>query len=125
MESNNNGGDENEFMKIVTGTFGFVLILAVAVIATFLTGCSGTPIKADKQPVVAQCDAKCYVKCVEDNGDTGVRWVGNYTDPKLWDSLAKTDVLEPLVTKLRQCEVNRKACEQCLDRLEKEKVIIQ
>lgn len=104
--------------SIVTMVAAAFLILA----AVLASGCKH--FVASKVPVAAQCNAICYTPCVDEKGDTGIQWLGDYTDPKAWDALSE-DVLEPLATKLRECEKRRKACNQCLDRLEEQKVIVQ
>ena len=95
-----------------------VLFLSIAA----LTACKTTP-PTDTPPVVADCDSKCYEPCVDEQGDTGIRWsVPDYTDPKAWDELGNW-VVPSLEDKLRACEVNRKACTKCLDSLQKHGVI--
>lgn len=91
-------------------------------VVLLLSGCK--TFTGSKEAVASQCNPICYVSCVGEKGDTGIQWVGDYADPKLWDALPE-NVIEPLVTKLRLCEKNRQACTQCLDRLEQQKVIVQ
>lgn len=99
--------------------------LLYAVLCAFLlVGCGkGSGTTKIPPPVSAQCDdALCYAPCVDPDGDTGIRWDGSPVDPAAWDSLA-SDVTVPLADRLRQCEVRRKACAQCLDRLKAAGVI--
>lgn len=110
-------------MRFVSSAIITVISVAILIIALSMSGCSLKQL-VKRDPIPAQCNAICYTPCVDEDGDTGIRWVGNYTDPKLWDSLSE-DVTIPLAEKLRQCETRRKACEQCLDRLEEQKVITQ
>ena len=101
-----------------------IVIMLCVVVLILLSGCGSITKLVKRDPIPAQCNAICYLPCVDEDGDTGIRWVGNYTDPKLWDALSE-EVTLPLAEKLRQCETRRKACEQCLNRLEQEKVISQ
>jgi hypothetical protein len=98
-------------------------LLLVALALTLLTGCLG-PARPEVKPVQSQCADLCYVPCVEADGDTGVRWEGDAEDPAAWDGLAD-DTTAVLSGKLRQCEVARRACTRCLDRLEAQGVIVQ
>ena len=75
------------------------------------------------EPVPAQCNAMCFAPCVGEDGDTGVRLRADPENAEAWDELGG-EVIGALATKLRACEVNRKACDQCLQRLEKRKVIV-
>jgi hypothetical protein len=97
----------------------------IALCAVFLVGChGGSGSRETPPPVQAQCEeTQCRNPCVSEDGDTGIRWDGSPTDPAAFDALVD-DVVEPLVEKLRQCEVRRKACEQCLDRLREAGVIL-
>lgn len=74
-------------------------------------------------PVAAHCDdALCRAPCVAADGDTGVRWEADPADPLAFDALAEV-VGNELADRLRGCEVRRRACEQCLDRLKAAGVI--
>lgn len=84
-----------------------------------LTGCSTAP-SAGTPP--ALCDARCIVPCVGEHGDTGVRWQAQPDDPAAFDALGEA-VIPALTEKLRRCELHRRACEQCLRRLDAERVI--
>lgn len=75
-------------------------------------------------PVLAQCDAICYAPCLAPNGDTGVRWEGDPAMATTLDAIGE-EVVPTLASKLRVCEASRKACVQCLDRLEKNGVILK
>jgi hypothetical protein len=74
------------------------------------------------EPVPAQCDAMCFEPCVGKGGDTGIRWEADATDPAALDALGG-EVVPALAEQLRTCEVRRKACVQCLERLDKHRVI--
>lgn len=92
-------------------------------IALLTSGCGetrGAWVKGE--PALAQCDAKCYSPCVGEDGDTGIRWDGAPTSPEAFNRLTEA-VIPDLADKLRSCEVSRKACDQCLQRLEAEGVI--
>ena len=108
------------------GCFAIVLMIVGFLafgVALLISGCSparGTWVKGE--PALSQCDAKCYAPCVSENGDTGIRWDGAPTSPEAFNRLTE-DVIPGLADKLRACEVNRKACDQCLQRLEAEGVI--
>lgn len=73
-----------------------------------LAGCGWRVVRAD--PIPAQCDAMCFVPC-----KSAARWDADPADPAAWDALA--DTLADSRDETRQCEVRRKACEQCLTRL--------
>lgn len=101
------------FFKVFVTTVLIVLILV-------LSGCKPRVIKAE--PVASNCADMCYTSCLDEEGGTGVYWAANPEDAAAWDSLF-TDVITPLVLKLKTCELHRKACEQCLTNLKTEKVI--
>ena len=109
-------------MRLVSSTIVTVVAVALLVVIALLSGCAKDQF-VKRDPIPAQCNAICYVKCVE-GSDTGIRWAADYTDPKAWDSLAG-ETLGQLTEKLLVCEKRRQACTDCLDRLEKEKVITQ
>lgn len=90
----------------------------VVLAALLLAGCSTQPVR----PVPAQCNPLCLLPCTGANGDTGVRWEAEPTDPDAWDVLAG-EVIPSLVERERVCEVRRNACAQCLQRLDKAGVI--
>lgn len=97
-------------------------MLVLALVAALAACQAGVPARPPG-PVTAHCDALCFAACVEADGDTGVRWQGEPVDPAAWDALGD-DVVDQLTQKLRSCEVRRRACVQCLDRLERERVIV-
>lgn len=72
--------------------------------------------------VAAQCNPICYAPCVAEDGDTGVRWEGDPAHAEAWDVLGE-QVTEQLAAKLRSCDVRRRACVQCLERLQRAGVI--
>jgi hypothetical protein len=98
------------------------IILWIWLAILLLTGCTSVPIAPG--PALAQCNSTCYVSCVKKNGDTEIVWEVTGTKSEDWDFLAGSVVID-LVSKLRQCDTNRKACTQCLNRLESEGVIKQ
>ena len=100
---------------VAIGIIGFV-------IAALMGGCKHAPIKPPA--AFAQCDAICYTPCVDDKGDTGVRWVGDPNQAGTIDALGEA-VVPSLTDKLRTCDTRRVACVQCLNRLETEGVIVQ
>ena len=103
----------NLFFKVFITT-----LLLVAVI--LLMGCKPRMIKAE--PIASNCADMCYTSCLDDKGGTGVYWAASPEDAAAWDSLF-SEVITPLVVKLKTCELHRKACEQCLMNLKTEKVI--
>lgn len=103
----------NLFLKVVITTIAIVVLLV-------LIGCKPRMIKAE--PVASNCADMCYTSCLDDKGGTGVYWAADPEDAAAWDSLF-TEVVTPLVIKLKTCELHRKACEQCLTNLKTEKVI--
>lgn len=94
-----------------------MLALAVLLLAGWGSCSPRAPV-----PVAAQCDAMCFRPCVGANDDTGVRVTGDPAAADTWDEIGG-DVVRQLTTDLRQCDTRRQACEQCLRRLEKQKVI--
>lgn len=85
-----------------------------------LAGCPG-PVRPDKPaPVPAQCDAQCYATC-----DTRMPlWQPSDPDsPRAWDELGE-QVLSPAKDQLDRCELQRKACHQCIDRLKQAGVLL-
>ena len=93
--------------------------LVVAALASLLL--TGATCSHSTKPVPAQCNAVCFTPCVVD-GDTGVQWDADPANPSAWDDLGGRVVPE-LADKLRVCEVRRQACDQCLRRLDKVRVI--
>lgn len=87
-----------------------------------LTGCPGPAQDEIRPPVAAQCEDRCFEPCLKEGEDTGIRWDGSPVEAEAWDRLVDGGLF-PLADKLRQCEVNRRACTQCLDRLKKAGVI--
>lgn len=93
-----------------------VVVVALLVV---LAGCaSGPPAGA----IPALCDARCFAPCVGERGDTGVRWASAADDPAAFDALGES-VIPALAEKLRDCELRRRACDQCLRRLRQRGVI--
>lgn len=92
----------------------------VTVVALFLL--TGATCSRNTRPVPAQCNQICFLPCVAENGDSGVRWEADPYNPAAWDDLGG-EVVPALADKLRVCEVRRQGCEQCLKRLDKAKVI--
>lgn len=98
------------------------MIRALAVLLLGLLLCGGACTR-NVRKVPAQCDAMCAVPCVAADGDTGVRWDADPTKAEAWDELAEDTVIDQLAGKLRTCEVRRRACHQCLLRLDRAGVI--
>lgn len=86
-----------------------VLIIAIALL---LAGC---PLQR-AEPVPAQCNPICFLPCTSD-GDPGVRWEADPNSAEAWDALAG-EVVPALTDKANTCELRRKACDQCLRRLD-------
>ena len=86
------------------------VLLVLAIVAT--AACART-IPARPAAMPAQCDAMCYAPC-----DTKLpAWApANPDDSAAWDTLAP-QVLQPARRQLQQCELHRKACDQCIQRL--------
>lgn len=97
--------------------------LALIVLMLTLTGCPRWIVKPD--PVPAQCDAVCYVddKTDEDSACASrAKWEGDPKDPAAIDALIYGTVPQ-LRKETWTCGVRLKACQQCIDRLVKAKVI--
>jgi len=107
-------------MRIFAKSVCIMLIVALMIV---LSACSMDQF-VKRNPIPSQCNAICYTPCVDDKGGTGIQWVGDYTDPNTWDNLG-ADTTTQLGDALRVCETRRKACVQCLNRLEEQKVIVQ
>lgn len=93
------------------------VLSAVLLLLTGWGSCSTKP-----EAVPALCDAQCFRPCVGEGEDTGVRVLGDPAAASTWDEIGG-DVNQQLANRLRQCDVRRKACEQCLQRLDKQDVI--
>lgn len=74
-------------------------------------------------PVPAQCDVVCFIRCVQEDGDTGIRVTGDPDAPETIDELGEITTVT-LPTMLRTCDARREACAQCLRRLERAGVIL-
>lgn len=98
--------------------------LALIVMVLTLTGCPRWVVRAD--PVPAQCDAMCYVVDADAPENTScaskATWEGDPKDPAAIDSLIYGTV-PALRKETWTCGVRLKACQQCIDRLVKAKVI--
>lgn len=88
--------------------------LAILVLGLVLSACS--PARTPP-PIEAQCDQMCFVECKSE-----AKWEANPNDPKAWDELAN-ETLPASRAETRTCEVRRKACVQCLRRLDRHGVI--
>ena len=101
-----------------------VTLLAILCLVVLLA-CSGCQSKGpvNAAPVQSHCETMCYTPCIKEDGDTGVRWIADFTRPDAWETLGD-DVVAALSGKLRTCELHRKACEQCLQNLKEEGVIL-
>lgn len=93
-------------------------LIAAAVLA--LASCRSLPPIPDEATAVdAQCDTLCWTPC-----DTRIpAWTPPDPDsPSAWD-LVPIQVLAPARALLETCELNRRACHRCLDRLREAGVI--
>lgn len=93
------------------------IVIAMALLLVGFGPCS-----RNVKRMPAQCNQICFLPCTTADGDVGVRWEADPIDPAAFDALGE-EVIPALTEKLRQCEVRRKACAQCLQRLDKAKVI--
>lgn len=102
------------------------LIFAMAIVV-LLSGMSCARfIRAPAVP--AQCEAVCYVTDAKDDQETAcasrARWDGDPKDPAAIDALIY-GTIPALRKETWDCGVRLKACQQCLNRLEKAKVIMK
>lgn len=86
------------------------LLLALALLA----GCRTT---TPQLPVAAQCNPLCLAPCA-----ATVEWNADPDDAAAWDVLAG-EVVPALVAAHQTCEAHRRACEQCLRRIERAGII--
>ncbi|WP_254574463.1 hypothetical protein [Stenotrophomonas acidaminiphila] len=86
----------------------FALVLAVVI-----TAACGRTVPQRPAPVPAQCDSLCFAPC-----NTQLpKWTpANPDDPRAWDTLGP-QVIKPGQVQLQQCELHRKACDVCIQRL--------
>jgi hypothetical protein len=84
-------------------------ILAALLLVLVLSG--STCQRRAELPIPASCNPMCRETCA-----SRARWEGNAEDPGAWDSLA-SDTLGASRAETRECEVRRKACDQCIQRL--------
>lgn len=96
------------------------LIVALVLVTCGFDSCG--QVRDQRATVDAHCDSICFMPCIAANGDTGVRWDGDPQASAAFDALGG-DVVPALTEKLRTCEVRRRACAVCLQRLEAEGVI--
>ena len=96
-------------------------LLLVIILMMMLTGCGWRVVRAD--PVPAQCESMCYVT---DSADmpcaSRATWAGDAADPKAIDALVY-ETIPDLRSETWTCGARLKACQQCLKRLEKAKII--
>lgn len=103
-------------------------LLLVAVVMLLLTGWGPCTRVVRPDPIQAQCAAMCYV--VDTGAPEGsacasrARWEGDPKDPKAIDGLIYGTV-SALRKETWTCGVRLKACQQCIDRLEKAGVIVK
>lgn len=101
-------------------------LITAAVLILLLAGwgpCSRI-VRAD--PVPAQCDALCYVDDRTDEESacaSRAKWEGSPADPAEFDRLIY-GVVPALRKETWTCGVRLKACQQCLERLKRAKVIL-
>lgn len=88
-------------------------LFALALLTTTGATCSRTA----RPAVPALCEPVGFEQC-----ESKARWEGDPEDPRAWDALAG-ETLSQSREETRTCEVRRKALEQCLRRLDRERVI--
>lgn len=93
-----------------------IRLAIAALLVTLLAGCPRLIVRPD--PIPAQCDVIGFEVCKSE-----AKWEGDPNDAATWDKLGQ-DTLNESRDETRTCEVRRKALEQCLRRLEREKVIV-
>lgn len=99
--------------KMHRGLLFLLAIFVVTLLFGMLTGCGLFKRIAKPEPVNESCDASCRLPC----DATVPTWApDNPDDPEAWDTYVP-QVTIPLVGKIEACDVQRKACVQCLDRL--------
>jgi len=104
---------EREAAENAASLQGLLAVVIVILAALLAVGCSSTP----KLPIDAQCSPLCKEQCPT-AAQAGVTWAADPEDPAAWDALGG-DVVPALVDLNAQCEVRRRACEQCLQRLDR------
>lgn len=101
-------------------------LITTATLILLLAGWGPCTRVVRSDPVQAQCDAMCYAvdKDAPENSSCAsrARWDGDPGDPGAWNQLTQGTVPE-LRGETWQCGVRLKACQQCLDRLQKAGVI--
>lgn len=90
-----------------------LLALMLVLVLCAFGGCS--PLVREGIP--AQCELQGFVPC-----KSQARWEGDPDSADTWDNLGG-DTLTQSREETRTCEVRRKSLEQCLRRLEKQRVI--
>lgn len=90
-----------------------LLLVALIVLATTGMSCS----RYLGRPIPAQCAPMGFEVC-----KSQARWAGNPNDPAAWDALA-ADTLSDSRAETRTCEQRRLALQQCLERLERQRLI--
>jgi hypothetical protein len=93
--------------------------IAAVLVVLLLAACKEQAAKPE--PPANGCSSLCFTPCVEKDGDTGLRWVGDAYASETWDALSE-GVTVTLADKVRECERRRAACHMCLDRLSNEGV---
>lgn len=95
---------------IVTAT---LLVIGIAAILLLSPGCAIFGKRGAATAVPESCDASCRLPC----DATVPLWKPINPDaPDAWDTYPEQVTL-PLVRKIETCDIARKACVQCLDRL--------
>lgn len=93
--------------------------LPLCVALLLLAACTRT-VPAKVGAVPAQCDSMCLAPC----DTTRPSWQpADPSSPDAWDEIAP-QVVVPLGAKLDVCELHRRACAQCLERLRAAGVIL-
>lgn len=85
-----------------------------------LSACSATtpPVRDKAPPVDPQCASTCTTTCAP---AAWPKWEGDPADARTWDSLG--EVGADLREIADRCELSRKSCVQCLQRLERAGVV--
>lgn len=91
----------------------YTMLKPALVLALLITAACSRTVPQRQEPVPAQCDSLCFAPC-----NTQLpKWTpANPDDPRAWDTLGP-QVIKPGQLQLQQCELHRKACDVCIQRL--------
>lgn len=93
-------------------------LATAAVLILLLAGWGPCSRMVRPDPIAAQCNPIGFEQC-----KSRARWEGDPEDPRAWDNLGG-DTLKQSREETRTCELRRRALDECLQRLAKEKVIV-